>query len=321
MMNHPEFGPAGRYPIDPFWSVFFEILADPVGRIVPFQELGIFWGAAVCLPIGFFMLAGAREVIRICRNRDLVPFLFVGLAALVLYTLAHILLFKLFVPSRYIRYPVNMGYCIVLALGLRSVMKTFGSVKIPLPDGIRTLLVVVILVTTLFSAGLRLRDTGLFDYSSCRPLVKALAETPKKSLIAGHPNLMDNVPTFAARKAFVTYELSHPWATGLWQTLRPKIRALFEAYYTDDPETFFLFCRNQGIDYFVVDRRHFTPEFLAREPFFAPFDDLVRRITRGRHSFFLLKDAFPGMSDIDNHLRLVDIQKCHLSFQSVRTQP
>ena len=48
----------------------------------------------------------------------------------------------------------------------------------------------------------RLEGVGLKDYSAYRPLYAALAETDQDALIAGHPNLMDTIPTFAQRRAF-----------------------------------------------------------------------------------------------------------------------
>ena len=62
----------------------------------------------------------------------------------------------------------------------------------------------------------RLQGVGLKDYSAYRALYAALVSTPKDALIAGHPNLMDTIPTFARRRAFATYELAHPWSLGYW---------------------------------------------------------------------------------------------------------
>ena len=62
-----------------------------------------------------------------------------------------------------------------------------------------------------------------------------LAATPKDAIIAGHPNLMDNVPTFARRRALVTYKLAHPWSKGFWQRIEPRLEDLFAAYYAADP--------------------------------------------------------------------------------------
>ncbi len=57
---------------------------------------------------------------------------------------------------------------------------------------------------------------GTNDYRPClysrqAPLYKFMQTTPKISMIAGPPDLMDDVLTFGQRKAFVTYKLSHTW--------------------------------------------------------------------------------------------------------------
>ena len=75
-------------------------------------------------------------------------------------------------------------------------------------------LAVLALVAAATLGAWRLQGVGLKDYSAYRAVYAALAATPKDALIAGHPNLMDTIPTFARRRAFATYELAHPWSRG-----------------------------------------------------------------------------------------------------------
>jgi hypothetical protein len=180
-------------------------------------------------------------------------------------------------------------------------------------------------------AGLRLQDVGLKDFSSYRPLYAALAQTPKAALIAGHPNLMDNVPTFAQRAVLVNYELAHPWSQGYWRRIRPRLEDFFQAYYATDPQVVRDFCRKYQVSFLVVDKRHFTPEFLAGGrflapfdpplqtqgkrlaervdcPFFAPFDAEIHGLVQGGRKFVLLnQELFPAMM-VGEHQRLLDMR-------------
>ena len=165
-----------------------------------------------------------------------------------------------------------------------------------------------------------------------RPLYAALAQTPKGALMAGQPYLMDNVITFGRRPALATFELAHPWSRGYWAKLKPRLADLFRAYYAADPREVVAFCRKYGIAFLIVDDRHFTPAFLQGGyflfpcdkphrpgesrglaeriycPFFAPFDQQIRRLTAGRTQFALLSDpSFPAVV-IDKHLRLIDMR-------------
>jgi len=146
-------------------------------------------------------------------------------------------------------------------------------------------------------------------------------------VIAGHPNLMDNIPTFARRRAFATYKLAHPWSRGYWTTLKPRLMDLFKSYYAADPQEVVAFCQKYGIAFLIVDDRHFTPAFLKGGfllfpgdrphlpgtatglaernyyPFFAPFDEQIRHLTAGRPKFALLSDpAFHALA-IDQHVQ------------------
>jgi hypothetical protein len=178
----------------------------------------------------------------------------------------------------------------------------------------------------------RLEGVGLKDYSAYRSLYAALAETNQDALIAGHPNLMDTIPTFAQRRAFATYELAHPWSRGYWAKLQPRLADLFQAYYAADLQEVVAFCRKYGIAFLIVDDRHFTPAFLKGGfllfpgdrphlpgtapglaeriycPFFAPFDEQIQNVTAGRQSYALLSDPRLHTLVIDQHVRLIDMR-------------
>jgi hypothetical protein len=320
MVNRPEFTAQGRYAILPVPSVFWELLS-PWEFIAPFREGGILFGALGCaLLLGAAVYGGTRLHWRELRPR-LQPFGYLLLASFILYFLARIFLLKLFVPDRYLMYTLNLCYCLGLALCLEA------ATRRPWPRGLALGLVALVLGLS----GLRLQGVGLYDYSMYRPLYAALARTPKAALIAGHPDLLDNVPTFARRRAFATFELAHPWSQGYWRQLKPRLEDLFAAYYAEDPQVVKDFCRKYQISFLVVDDRHFTPEFLKGGrflvpfdrplrykrkklservicPFFAPFDAQIRRQVRARSRFILLSpDIFPARV-VDKHQRLLDLR-------------
>ncbi|MBI4795124.1 MAG: hypothetical protein HY790_04665 [Deltaproteobacteria bacterium] len=321
LAQRPEFTAQGRYAIMPVPSFFWE-LVSPWEFIAPFQEGGIIMGALGCALLLGAAVWGVRRLDWQDLKSRLQPFWYLLLASLLLYLLARVFLLKLFVPDRYLMYTLNLCYLLGLALCLEAAM---GKKPWPWVPAAAAVLLVAIL------SGLRLQGVGLMDYSMYRPLYTALAQTPKNALIAGHPNLMDNVITFAKRPALATFELAHPWSKGYWEQLRPRLEDLFTAYYADDPQVVRDFCRKYNISFLVVDDRHFTPDFLAGGrflvpfnkplqkkkkgmaewvtcPFFAPFDGQIRRLVQGRSRFVLLnQDLFPGRV-VDEHLRVLDMR-------------
>jgi hypothetical protein len=322
MVNHPEFYAHGRYQLLPEPSLLW-VLISPWEFIPPFREWGLVAGGLAGAGLLVLLAAGVRHLDWPTWRQRLKPLWYLGFTSLVLYFLARLFLAKLFVPDRYLLYTLNLFYCLLLALGLKAALRV---------DRWPRHLAILALVAAAGLGAWRLAGVGLKDYSAYRPLYAALAQTNQDALIAGHPNLMDTIPTFARRRAFATYELAHPWSRGYWAKLKPRLTDLFRAYYAADPQEVVAFCRKYGIAFFIVDDRHFTPAFfkggyflfpcdkpqrpgesrgLAERiycPFFAPFDQQIRRLTAGRTQFALLSDpSFPAVV-IDKHLRLIDMR-------------
>jgi hypothetical protein len=322
MVNRPEFYAGGRFAILPVPSIFWELIS-PWEWIAPFRDFGLLGGVAGCVVLGAATLWGLSRVAFRTLAPRLQPLGYLLLAGLVVYSLARIFLLKLFIPDRYLIYILNLAYCLILALSLHALLKV--------EQWPRTLGVLVLAA----AAGLgvwRLWNVGLKDYAVYQPVYAALAATPKDAVIAGHPNLMDNVPTFARRRALVTYKLAHPWSKGFWKVIEPRLEDLFTAYYAADPREVIAFCRKYRVSFLVVDDRHFSPEFLAggrffvpmdrkvpkyfgktlaervEGPFFAPFDRQIAELTRGRRQFALLSSQVFSPLILDEHLRLLDMR-------------
>jgi hypothetical protein len=321
MADRPEYYAGGRYTFFPIPSLI-ELFLSTWEGFAPFNELGV-WGSVLggALLLGFLLYAGLRVDWRALRPQ-LQPVAYLSVASVALYFLARLVYVRLFPPDRYVIYPLNLFYCLGLALCLKSTLRVDRWPRRFMP---------LALALAVVAGGLRLQGVGLYDFSAYQPLYAALAQTPKDALIAGHPNLMDNALTFGRRRAFATFELAHVWSRGYWQQIRPRLEELFTAYYAEDPEVVRAFCRRRGIAFLVVDDRHFTPAFLkggrlyvpfddtsgrkpyrlaegVQCPFFAPFDEQIRIMTQGRRRFALLDPkAFPGRT-IGEHLRLLDLR-------------
>jgi hypothetical protein len=322
MVNRPEFYAHGRYRILPESSLLWELIS-PWEYILPLREWGPVAGGLAGAGLLVLMVAGYRRLDWPAWRQRLKPAWYLGMASLVLYFLARLFLLKLFVPDRYLMYTLNLFLCLGLALGMHGALRVSRWPRA---------VAILVLVAAASLGAWRLQGVGLKDYSAYRAVYAALAQTPKDALMAGHPNLMDTIPTFAQRRAFATYELAHPWSRGLWAQLQPRLTDLFKAYYAADPQEVVAFCRKYGIAFLIVDDRHFTPAFLKGGyflfpgdkphlpgvprglaeriygPFFAPFDEQIRHLTSGRDHFALLSDPSFRSVPLDQHVRLIDMR-------------
>jgi hypothetical protein len=322
MVNHPEFYAHGRVDLLPEPSLLWELIS-PWTFIVPFRAWGPVAGGLAVAGLLALVLTGLRRLDWPTWRQALQPVWYLAVASLALYFLARLFLLQLFIPDRYLTYTLNLFYCLGLALGVHTALRVERWPR------------AVAILALVAAAGLgawRLQGVGLKDYSAYRAVYAALADTPKDALFAGHPNLMDTIPTFAQRRAFATYELAHPWSRGLWAQLKPRLADLFRAYYAADPREVVAFCRKYGIAFLIVDDRHFTPAFLKGGyflfpgaqphlpgvdrglaerlycPFFAPFDEQIRQITAGRKNFAVLSDPGFRAQSLDQHVRLIDMR-------------
>lgn len=301
MAGRSEFGPKGRYPILPVPSLLWELLLRPLGSLAPFREAGP-WagGAALCVLLPLLALGAWRLGRSGFRRLD--PALGYGLLASVcLYCAARVLLLKLFIPSRYLEYTTNVLLCVVLALLLGEVLlpilrlrgKSFGT---------------AFLALAFVLGAVRQHGLELYDYSDPCALYEAVRRLPLDACVAGHPELMDNVLTFGHRNVHITAELAHPWSQGYWRQASARLEGILTAYYASDPEEVRRYCVQAGIDFLVVDRRHFTRKYMTIKHLFEPYDTAVRERADDPAPYTLLTDSLPG-TFVDANVRIIDLRK------------
>jgi hypothetical protein len=284
-----EYTGLGRYAIVPVPSFFFEIIHpwapgyDPAG-----------WNTVVGIALFFIILAAAGWTFT--RNKGVVDvagfrvFAYLLAASTLLYFVSYAFLLKLFLPKRYLEYSLNLFYCVLVGVGLRVGIEEFGLRRYAFP--------IIVTLLVLFGA-VRLHGVGLQDFSQHAKLYRFLETTPKNSMLAGHPEIMDNVVTFAKRKAFVTFELSHTWYDRYWDIVKKRTFDFFDAYYASDPEDIRRFCRENSIDYVVVRQQDFPPIHSGRKPiYFEPFNTYIRDLLSSRSHFAILDTTqFPPLFD------------------------
>ncbi len=300
MAGKIEYTDLGRFEIYPVPSLFYEFIRPWIFNL-PFREWGPIagWSFAV---VGLIVIAYA------CTRKNWVTdisgfrvFAYLFAASFLLYFVARAVIFRLFLPSRYLELSLTVFFCIGTAVCLREAFAKLLPKKLIFPL-ITTLLLVL--------AAVRLYHVGVYDYSEHAKLYEFLQSTPKMSLMAGHPELMDNVPTFAHRKAFVTYELSHTWYTTFWDQIKKRTFDFFRTYYSDDPEEIRRFCRDNGIDYLLVRDDDFLQKRReSGEVYFQPFGYYVRDLTKSKGHFALLdRKAFPPIYENDG-IRVIKMGK------------
>ena len=104
-----------------------------------------------------------------------------------------------------------------------------------------------------------------------RPLFDAIAALPKNVVIAGWPyGEIKNLEYVTRRNAFLTAELHQVLHLRFVETMRKRMDALFEAYFSTDPAPLRRLRDEFGVTHLLVESHHFTDPSKPPE-YFSPW--------------------------------------------------
>jgi hypothetical protein len=204
------------------------------------------------------------------------------ISGLVMYQLAIFSALKLYKPETYLDYSFPIFLIILCSNGCSELLAKDIFAK-------KKKYILAIFLTFGTINNLSNLNTGLTIYSE-KKLFEFISTLPEDAMIAGYPTYMDEVAFFAKRKIFTSACFTWPRFKKFYEVSAKRINTFFTIYYSDSPEFLYKTCRDNNIDYLLVDKKHFQKEFLSKGNFiFEPFDTFVRGIVKNR-SFFLLNN-------------------------------
>jgi hypothetical protein len=196
----------------------------------------------------------------------------IGLAALILFFAAHLLLFKLYWPSRYpyhafpFLFSICAGIVITCAqtklcksLGLFSTLSVWRKGLALLP----TFLIISMLALP-FIPSITLQFQGWIQ-GTAPEVYRFLAQQPKDTLAVGLGDETSNIPSFTLRSVLFSREVAIPFHLKHYGKMRDRIVKVLEAQYSTDAKVLQSAIRDYGVDYWLVDRKAFTPRYLSKK--------------------------------------------------------
>lgn len=269
----PEFAPNGisKFFIENFWHYWFtgqrSGMLPRLGTILPL--IGALVLPLLCLfPAKFSLLKQVNQKIIVLIN--------ITLASLGMFFIAHALLFKLHLPSRYTEHSLRIVTAIAAGIAFTIILdailqwvdyssnhRSITQVTFQ-PRQLLALATASLLLTTLILNPSFLKRFPKTDYivGTAPLLYEFFSRQPKDILIASVVPEVDNLPTFAKRSVLVGREYSVPYHMGYYNQIRQRTIDLVNAQYSPDLEQVQRFIQNYGIDFWLVDRGVFTPEYL-----------------------------------------------------------
>jgi hypothetical protein len=266
-----EFSDAGRSRFFLKSPIEFWLYADRSGLLpiewsrYPYFYFLLMFCVALALPRLLCKPSQFPLVQQITSHINLFPQIL--LPSLGLFLAAHALLFKLYLPSRYIQYSVRMLTPLAAAIALTIILdgifhaweqgakfRLFGK---PISSLVVTALIGFAIASyPLFLTvnNFRFPSTASYVVGEFPELYEFFLQQPKDTLIASLAPQADELPSFAQRSILTSREHSIPYHKGYYDRIRQRTADLIEAQYTPDIKQVKNFIQKYGIDFWLVDR-------------------------------------------------------------------
>lgn len=277
-----EFRPGGRssyFIQDPvkFWlesnrSGLAVGRKDPLLGGLPVQTLPFGLAAA----LGLWVVLGRLGLVghlQLPREVALLPIL--GAVSLVLFFAAHALLFRLYLPARYVQFSLPVVWALGggLAVGLAAEQL---AARIAPRTPARAAAVLALGALILLAA--HAPPPGDSYVSGQHPrLYGYLRELPKDTRIAALPHDSSTLPLFAERPVLVSWEHALPYHPTYHEPLVQRTRALLRAYYAESPRPLVELAAQEGVSVIVANLAALERRRLDRRDLTLGLDTLIER--------------------------------------------
>jgi len=265
MQAMPEFGAGGRlgYFNQDFWQTWISGDSAILPRFVP---------PIILLSVLFPAFCRGSSLSHLISNkitllRDLLY------SSLCLFLLAHILLPRLYFPSRFtgasfwFAMVVTTGIGITLGLEklrVRLLQQNLNDLKVRVAIALTAIFILANLLIP-FVPSVFLKGQSQI-IGGAPKIYQFFAQQPKDILIASLAEEIDNVPAFSKRSILVSKEYALPFHLGYYNQIRQRAIDLINAQYSPSLSSLQGFIRKYNIDFFLVDRNAFQPEAILNNP-------------------------------------------------------
>ncbi|MGF1481643.1 MAG: hypothetical protein ACFB4I_19520 [Cyanophyceae cyanobacterium] len=198
-------------------------------------------------------------------------------AAFGLFILAHLFFLQLYLPSRYTYY--SLRFVMVMATGMvvvgfldtgkRWLCRRLQSLT-PLT---RQEIVLIGLTSTFLGIACWFPILpGIFlswqnwIIGPAPAIYRFLATQPSETLIASIAQEADNLPAFTQRSVLFSQELALAFHPAYYTPMQQRARDLIRAQYSADPSILNHVIQKYDIDYWLIDRTAFEPDYFQEQP-------------------------------------------------------
>ncbi len=263
-----EFYPKGRSSFfndntfDYFWSGRSGIL--PKNLFIPAT-----YYFALLLPILMRFRSRFSLLRKVTEQITILPQML--LTAIGMFVAAHLFLFRLHLPSRYMEHNLRIVFCISAAITLTAILEALFSINYRQNKysqrflKLSTLLFTAFIsVTLLFYYPLFIENfpkTG-YQIGEYPALYKFFQQQPKDILIASITEEVNYLPTFSQRSILIGREYAIPYHFGYYTKFRQRVVDLIQAQYSQNLADVKAFIQKYQVDFWLLESGAFTPQYI-----------------------------------------------------------
>jgi hypothetical protein len=198
------------------------------------------------------------------------------IASTFLFILAHLLLFKLHLPSRYTQHTIRTILALADGIFITVLLNSFW-VWLRQKNINRSrfkavgLSALICLITLPSYAASNYPERLSYVTGSSPEMYSFLKKQPKSSLIASLTSETNFIPTFAQRSVLTAEEYAIPYHTGYYKEIRQRTKDLISSQYSLKLEDLQNFIRKYRIDFWLLEQDSFRIAYIANNAWLMQF--------------------------------------------------
>jgi hypothetical protein len=244
----PEFQPGGRVQ-------FFD--PDPVEFWIKGSRSGLGWKRGLPDAVGLALLVALALGRGIRRTPPIIVDTLLVSAGL--FAAAHLLLFRLHLPNRYVRWTLPLAAILFVAAHAHPLAERLRE-RLPAlarawPHLARGRWVAAAALLVAVAAGSRAAASARPTPPEVVGLHQYLRTLPPAALLAGKSAALASVPLLDRRRILEDREFAQAYFTGYYREVMRRSEARRSAWRAESMEALARFCRDFGLSHLLVDRR------------------------------------------------------------------
>ncbi|EAW38514.1 hypothetical protein [Lyngbya sp. PCC 8106] len=297
-----EFGGAGNSAFfqDNLWD--FWVTGQRSGLLPKYLFRPTLIITGLGLPLLFFYKNQFPLVSKITPNIKI--FSLVLISSMSWFIAAHLMLFKLHLPSRYTSYTFRV--CLALSAGITlCILLDKVLIFASLSRRQNWKQIMALSLTLFLGLGVILGSCfwGKFPKTSYvmgkePEIYHFFSQQPKDTLIASISEVANNIPSFSQRSVWIAWEYAVPYHLGYYDQIQQRATELIKAQYSSNLTVLQTLIQTHGFDFIILDQTAFTPEYMLEN----------RWLRQWYHS--LSKDIFADINTGKNPAILQTVSQC-----------